>query len=108
MIKIKFVNTNLNQENIFTGIECSGHSGYSQRGSDIICAGVSALMNALVLGLENIAEININRSAALMRVTWPVNESERIAILTHTIRNSLEAIANDNPRYVKIISEVIK
>ncbi|MBQ6774182.1 MAG: ribosomal-processing cysteine protease Prp [Synergistaceae bacterium] len=102
MIKIKF----LNQENIFTGIECSGHSGYSQRGSDIICAGVSALMNALALGLDNIAEIVINRSKALMRVTWPVQESERIAILTHTIKESLEAIAKDNPKYVKIQSEV--
>ena len=68
-------------------------------------------MNALVLGLKDIAEIVIDNSKALMRVTWPVNESERIAVLTHTIRDSLEAIANDNPRYVKIIftqSEVIK
>ena len=63
-------------------------------------------MNALVLGLEGAAEIIINRSEALMRVTWPVQESERIAVLTHTIRDSLKAIARDNPRYVKIISEV--
>ena len=63
-------------------------------------------MNALVLGLEGAAEIIINRSEALMRVTWPVQESERIAILTHTIKESLEAIAKDNPKYVKIQSEV--
>ena len=63
-------------------------------------------MNALALGLDNIAEIVINRSKALMRVTWPVQESERIAILTHTIKESLEALAKDNPKYVKIQSEV--
>ncbi|MBQ9403345.1 MAG: ribosomal-processing cysteine protease Prp [Synergistaceae bacterium] len=102
MVKIKF----FHQDNIFTGIECSGHSGYSHRGSDIICSGVSALMNALVLGLEDIAAITIDRSSALMRVVWPVNESQRLSLLTETIMRSLEMIAHENPRYVKIISEV--
>ncbi|MBQ7733261.1 MAG: ribosomal-processing cysteine protease Prp [Synergistaceae bacterium] len=102
MLKIKF----FHQDRIFTGIECSGHSGYSHRGSDIICAGVSALMNALVLGLEDTADILVDRSEALMRVTWPVDESQGLSLLTDTVRKSLEMIAHDNPKYVKIISEV--
>lgn len=29
------------KEDVFIGFECSGHSGYSEAGSDIVCAAIS-------------------------------------------------------------------
>ena len=103
MVRIAF----FRKDGKLTGIECSGHSGYSHKGSDIICAAVSALMNALILGLNDVAEVSdahyeIDAESALMKITWPVHEAGRLEVLTHTIRDSLIRIAQDNPRYAKI------
>lgn len=96
---------------ILTGIEARGHSGYADKGNDIVCAAVSALMQALILGLSDIAKINgadihINERLPLMRVTWPESESMNISLLIRTISESLKIIARDNPGHVKIYSEV--
>ncbi len=96
---------------ILTGIEARGHSGYADKGNDIVCAAVSALMQALILGLSDIAKINgadihINERVPLMRVTWPESESMNISLLIRTISESLKIIARDNPGHVKIYSEV--
>lgn len=34
------------------GIECSGHSGYAEIGSDIVCAGISALTDSFLMVFE--------------------------------------------------------
>ncbi len=102
------------QGNILTGIESRGHSGYSRRGSDIVCAAVSTLMQALVLGLEDIAQIQglqviSDSHIPVIRVTWPESAQvhENISLLTNTAAESLRHIARENPRHVKIITEEI-
>lgn len=37
------------------GFTVTGHAGYAPRGSDIVCAAVSALTDTTVLGLERLA-----------------------------------------------------
>ena len=37
-------------------IKTTGHANYAPYGEDIVCAGVSAILQTAVLGLENIAE----------------------------------------------------
>ena len=96
---------------ILTGIEARGHSGFADKGNDIVCAAVSTLMQALMFGLSEIAKINgadyhVNERVPLMRVTWPESESMNISLLTKTISESLKIIARDNPGHVKIYSEV--
>ena len=95
---------------ILVGIESRGHSGYSQKGSDIICAAVSVLMQSMIFGLEDIAhvhglKIETDEKVPLMRATWPESEQERISLLTTTTAESLKIIAQSNPGYVKIITE---
>ena len=98
------------QDKTLTGIESRGHSGYSRRGSDIVCAAVSTLMQALALGLDDIAnikgvDIKADERVPVIRVTWPESEYERISLLTETITDSLKIIALENPKYVKISTE---
>ena len=98
------------QDKTLTGIESRGHSGYSRRGSDIVCAAVSTLMQSLILGLEDIANVSglnveADERVPIIRVTWPVSEQERISLLTDTTASSLKQIAQENPKYVKISTE---
>ncbi|MBQ9433693.1 MAG: ribosomal-processing cysteine protease Prp [Synergistaceae bacterium] len=100
------------QGKTLTGIESRGHSGYSRSGSDIVCAAVSTLMQALVLGLEDIAHVQglqvvADSRVPLIRVTWPESEHKSISLLTNTAAESLRHIARENPRHVKIITEEI-
>lgn len=95
------------QDKILNGIECSGHSGSAEKGQDIICAAVSALMHSLILGLDDIARVDglkylIDNKIPIMRITWPVNESEKIFLLTLTIAESLKQIARQNPEFMKV------
>lgn len=97
--------------NNLIGIESRGHSGFAEKGSDVVCAAVSALMQALVLGLSEVAGLksavyHVNDRVPIIRVTWPESECATIALLTKTISESLKIIARDNPKYVKIYSEV--
>ncbi len=96
---------------ILTGIEARGHSGFAEKGNDVVCAAVSALMQALIFGLSEIAktkeaDYHINDRLPIMRVTWPESESMNVLLLTKTISESLKIIARDNPGHVKIYSEV--
>ena len=98
------------QDKILTGIESKGHSGFARSGRDIVCAAVSAIMQAMILGLEDIAQVHglnveADERVPLMRVTWPSSEQERISLLTETTASSLKQIARENPKYVKILTE---
>ncbi len=41
-----------NAENLVTGIKLSGHAGFSEHGSDIVCAAVSALVINAINSIE--------------------------------------------------------
>lgn len=45
--------------------DCEGHSGFGKKGSDIVCAGVSALCMALAERTEELINENIVRSAEI-------------------------------------------
>ncbi len=41
-------------------VQCMGHTGYAEQGEDIVCAGVSSLVQTAVLGLLMVAKINVD------------------------------------------------
>ena len=98
------------QDKTLTGIESRGHSGSAPAGRDIICAAVSTLMQAMILGLEDIAKVHglhveADERVPIIRAAWPSSEQERISLLTETAAASLKQIARENPKYVKILTE---
>ena len=46
------------QENLIIGFTVSGHSGYAEEGSDIVCSAISALAQNVCVGLENVLKVN--------------------------------------------------
>ena len=56
MIKLTIVT----KGELIYAIEATGHSGYSEAGSDIICSAVSTLTQNCAKGLKDMLNININ------------------------------------------------
>lgn len=52
MIKVNI----LKENNLISNIKISGHSGYSEAGSDIVCAAVSSIVTTTVNGILSINE----------------------------------------------------
>jgi uncharacterized protein YsxB (DUF464 family) len=87
-------------------ISAKGHSGYSDFGSDIVCAAVSALMQALgvglvnVLGLEDVKFVKKQKSA-LISCEWD-NSTVEVQHIAQTILLSLKGVAESYPEYVSV------
>ena len=88
-------------------ISMSGHTEYGVCGSDIVCAGISTLIQALsigleeVLGLDNVETVFKNSGdEPFIRLSFPVND-DRVEILTKTIVLSIKEIHKAYPENVK-------
>ena len=97
------------QSGKIAGIQSAGHSGAGTKGSDIICAAVSVLMQALHLGLRDVAKLSTviyyeDGKIPLMRLIWRESECAKAYDLAETAARSLKLIARDNPKYVNVIS----
>lgn len=89
------------------GIEGRGHSGFASKGDDVVCAAVSSLLHALLLGLSDVArveglECEVEPETPLIRILWPRKRAGDIALLTKTVALSLREIQSGNPGYVNI------
>lgn len=93
------------------GLESKGHSGSGTKGEDVVCAAVSALVHALLLGLKDVArmsedlECEVDAAIPLIRVKWSRDKVRELNLLTRTIAVSLKEIASGYAGYVEI-SEV--
>lgn len=81
-----------------------GHAGYAQSGQDIVCAGASAIVYALLGWLENNSEdleyINTNVEPG---ETWVNCEGgEKTAVAFEITCIGLEQIAHQYPDYVEV------
>ncbi len=48
------------KNNSIVEVTASGHTGYGVSGEDIVCAGVSTLIQSALLGLLQVAQINVH------------------------------------------------
>ncbi len=51
------------RNNRINGFTCSGHAGYSEKGTDIVCAAVSALTQSAILTLERLVGVKLKLKA---------------------------------------------
>jgi uncharacterized protein YsxB (DUF464 family) len=93
------------------GFRASGHTGYADRGADIVCAAVSALTEATLNGLLNVvkAPVRYERDeerallAAYLDPECAAEVRKQAQILLLTLREAAEAIARAYPDNVRII-----
>ncbi len=100
-------------DGMLTGYRAEGHTGYAQSGSDIVCAGVSALTQSTLNGLKNVLKAPVmfdvdDREALLEARLTPEATEEQLRqaqLLLVTLLEALQAIERNYPRNVRIFFE---
>lgn len=93
-----------------TGFRASGHAGAGPRGSDIVCAAVSALVQAAALGLQERVGAPVGLEAADGRFACrlgpdvPPETRARAQDILETMCLGLREIAAQEPRRLRLRS----
>lgn len=86
-----------------SGITIKGHAGFAEIGQDIVCAGVSTLVQVLIQSIEDLTEDKIEYE---MQPGWVCIKhrilSERAQLLIESFFVGIEMIANEYPRNVRL------
>ena len=92
-------------------VESKGHSGYAQHGKDIVCAAVSVLMQALLVGIQEISgkksECFLIEKDSFFKISWSAEIIPEIRLLSETIALSLKRIAIAYPKNLKFSEEIL-
>lgn len=99
MTTIKFFKENEN----YMGFECSGHTGFAEEGSDILCSAISSLTQSTCLGITKILNLKaeISRDDGYLKLEL-IENSECAQVLLKTLKASLEDIREGSEKYIQI------
>lgn len=85
------------------GIKMSGHANYAVEGKDIVCAGVSTLVQTLIASIENLTKDKIEYDISPGRADIKYGDlSEKSRALVDSFFIGIRAVADEYPDYVKI------
>lgn len=93
-----------NSENAVERITVSGHAHFAPHGQDIVCAGVSSLVQAAIMGLERHLkrEINLCQTKNELTVELIEKPDELTQAIWETMLLGLGEIARLYPKSVRI------
>ena len=103
MTKITF----FKNKDLLIGFEVSGHTGYAEIGSDIVCSAVSSITQMTVLGLRSI-KLNVkkdNKKGYLFcKLSKNISENEILESQNwfETLKISLEDLEKDYKKYLSL------
>ena len=102
MIKIEIVR---NSEQAMIGFKVTGHANTAPHGQDIVCAGISALTQTAVLGLERQLKKKVQIKVASGNLTMNLldNPDALTNAVLETMLIGLTEIGNLNPQSVRIL-----
>lgn len=110
MIRVTF----LREDGRPVGFDCTGHADYAEAGQDIVCSAVSALAQAAVLGLVEVAHIpagySIQADGGLHCIIGrdaTDAQCKDAALLLDTLAAGLQAVDESYPGYLKIGSKEV-
>lgn len=86
------------------GITIEGHAGYAEAGNDIVCAGVTALVENLIDSIEGLASDTIQYEISPGKADIHYKDlSETGKLLVDSFFLGICGIAQDFPEHVKIL-----
>ena len=92
-----------------TGFSVSGHSGYAEAGSDIVCAAVSAVVTMAEATINDVcgakAKVRVKEEDARVTLTLPAScdEEETVQAVLAGMMVTLISIAEDHPDYIEVL-----
>ncbi|MGH7729307.1 MAG: ribosomal-processing cysteine protease Prp [Vulcanimicrobiaceae bacterium] len=86
-----------------------GHAGWDEPGHDVLCAAISALLQAAWLGLAEVAVVAVEgeRRPGHLSLRWPPGAlaDPAAAAIVATVARSLERLAEQYPAQLRIVRE---
>jgi uncharacterized protein YsxB (DUF464 family) len=110
MIKVMIIK---DQSGSIRGFDVSGHSGYAEEGSDIICSAVSVTAYTAVGALEDLAGLNrcFSESDGHMVISLPdgmsAQQESTAAIILETTAIGFKQIGLSYGKYVLVLEEEV-
>ena len=95
-----------------TGFSVSGHSGYAEAGSDIVCAAVSAVVTMAEATINDVlgakAKVRVKDEQARISLTLPVScdEEESVQAVLTGMMLTLCGLRDDYPDYIEVVMVV--
>ena len=95
-----------------TGFSVSGHSGYAEAGSDIVCAAVSAVVTMAEATINDVcgakAKVRVKNEDARVTLTLPAScdEEESVQAVLTGMMLTLCSLRDDYPDYIEVVMEV--
>jgi len=107
MTKVEFFNPS---DDRVEGFCCSGHSGYSEEGTDIVCAAVSAAVNLAITIITDVmgvkAKVKVNEEKAQITLRLPVScedNEEAVQDILAGLMLYLCGLRDDYPNNIEVM-----
>ena len=92
------------------GYKASGHSGYSEQGSDIICSAISTSLQMTLIGIQEVLKLKVDfkindgfLDVDLKNIS--LDKLTQINILTETMAIFLKELTEQYPKYIRLVEK---
>ena len=91
------------------GFSISGHSGYAEAGSDIVCAAISAVVTMAEATINDVcgakAKVRVKDDQARITLTLPVScdEEDTVQAILAGLMLTLCSLRDDYPDYIEVL-----
>ena len=92
-----------------TGFSVSGHSGYSEEGSDIVCAAISAVVTMAEATINDVlgakAKVRVKNEDARVSLTLPASceEEDAVQAVLAGMMLTLCSMRDDYPDFIEVL-----
>ena len=97
------------QDDRINGFSVSGHSGYAEAGSDIVCAAISAIVTMAEATINEVcgakAKVRVKDEQARITLTLPTScdEEEAVQAVLSGMMLTLLSLREDYPDYIEVL-----
>ena len=92
------------------GYKASGHSGYSEQGSDIICSAISTSLQMTLIGIQEVLKLKVdfNINDGFLDVDLKNISQDKLTqtnILTEAMAIFLKELTKQYPKYIRLVEK---
>ena len=97
------------EDDRITGFSVSGHSGYAEADSDIVCAAISAIVTMAEATINDVcgakAKVRVKDEQARITLTLPTScdEEEAVQAVLSGMMLTLLSLREDYPDYIEVL-----
>ncbi len=98
----------VDDNDVLTGFEVRGHSGFGEKGTDIVCAAVSFLATNTANALEAFAEEKpqVREKGARILCQYDRTPGEKAELLLDTFALGMREISAEYGKFVQVVRKV--